>query len=266
MKKTKLLWIFIITLVFFNIVYYIGKWGGESILQYVSDGLPVICSFIAVICLYSAYKSFKTMDLTRISWLLILIGITLDFFAESTYLVFEIIFNIDMNQTFPTIADVFWCIGYIPMIIGLILIFIGYKKSEFPMGNKKVYIAITLGFVMLFMMLGYNLLIPIIKDTETNILSKVFYIYYPIADLCLVVPAVILIYITSLFGKAIISFPWRFMALGFIFFTIADMLYSYLGWLDLYGNGNLIDVLWHSGYLLIGLSGIYQKELLESFN
>ena len=114
--------------------------------------------------------------------------------------------------------------------------------------------------------LGYFLLIPIAQDPETNLLAKVFYFYYPIADLLVVVPAAILMYITSLFGRSLISMPWRMMALGFLLFTIADMLYSYLGWNDVYGNGNLIDVLWHSGYLFIGLSGLYQKELLDSIN
>ena len=45
---------------------------------------------------------------------------------------------------------------------------------------------------------------------------------------------------------------------------IADLLYSYLSWEDQYGSGNLIDLAWNSGYLMIGLSGLYQKELIES--
>jgi len=49
--------------------------------------------------------------------------------------------------------------------------------------------------------------------------------------------------------------------------TIADILYSYLSWVGLYGAANAstyIDVAWNAGYLLIGLGGIYQMELIQS--
>lgn len=266
MKKTTKLLFIIVALVLLNIIYYLGQWGGDRALQYVSDILPIVCSFIAAVGLYSAVRSFKEMDFVRVAWLLIFIGIVFDFLAETTYAILEIFYSVDMNEVFPTIADVFWCIGYIPMFVGLAMMFWGYRKSGFPMGNSSIYWIIIIGFGLVAIVLGYYLLIPIANDSETSMLAKVFYFYYPLADLILVVPAAILMYITSLFGRSVISMPWRMMALGFLFFTIADMLYAYLGWNDLYGSGNLIDVLWHSGYLLIGLSGLYQKQLLESIN
>lgn len=266
MKRTTKLLYLIVVIVLLNIIYYLGLWGGQTLLLYVSDILPIICSFIAAVGLLTAVRSFKEMDFIRVAWLLILIGIVFDFFAETTYAILEIFLKVDINEVFPTVADVLWCLGYIPMLVGLAMMFWGYKKSGFPMGQSRIYWAISLSFLILSSILGYYLLIPIANDPETNMLAKVFYFYYPIADLLVVVPAVILMYITSLFGRSLISMPWRMMALGFLLFTIADMLYSYLGWNDVYGNGNLIDVLWHSGYLFIGLSGLYQKELLDSIN
>ncbi len=266
MAKSKKLWIFIIILLIANIVYYIGQWGGENVLQYISDSLPILCSFISVICLFIAFRGFKEFDYTKIAWLMILIGIFFFFLAETIYAYLEIVIKTDMNNVFPTLADYFWCTGYIPLFIGLAMIFIGYKKSGLPMGNSKLYNALAFLFFIISVAVIYFLLIPIINDSETNIISKVFYLFYPIADLLLVIPAAILMYITSLFGLGKISTPWKFLAFGFILFTFADLLYSYLGWQDLYGNGNLIDVAWHAGYLFIGLAGLYQKELVESLN
>jgi uncharacterized membrane protein YhhN len=73
-------------------------------------------------------------------------------------------------------------------------------------------------------------------------------------------------YITSLFGKGIISKPWKYLAFGFICFTLADLIYSYLSWQEKYDIGNPIDIAWNMGYLLIGLSGLYQWELIDSIN
>ena len=266
MKKTKILWIFTGILIFINIIFYLTGLGGETVLLYVSDLLPIVCALVASISLFIAFKGFKEYDYTKISWAMIFIGIFLSFIAESLYGIQEIVLKTNMNETFPTIADYFWCIGYIPLFIGLAMMFIGYKSSGFPMGNPKIYIFLFLSYIVLFAIVSYFLIIPIIKDPETNGLATFFYLFYPIADIFLVVPAAILMYITSLFGKGSFSKPWRYLAIGFLCFSFADLLYSYLSWQDKYGSGNMIDVAWHLGYLLIGLSGLYQRKLIEELN
>ncbi|MEW6066877.1 MAG: hypothetical protein AB1610_01060 [Nitrospirota bacterium] len=264
MKKSKTVFVFSLILIFFNLLFYSFQIGGENILTIVSDFLPVICSIIACIGLNTAFRSFKTFDYTKISWLMLLLGIVLFFGGESTYAVLEVIFEVDMNETFPTLADYFWLAGYLPLFIGLAMTIYAYKRSGFPFGNVKMYSLISAIFVIITGGLIYLLLIPIIQDTETSFLEKFVYLFYPIGDLFLIIPAVFMIYITSLFGKGSISRPWKYIAAGFISMTIADILYSYLSWLDMYGAGNFIDVAWNIGYLLIGIGAFYQKELIES--
>jgi diguanylate cyclase len=265
MKKSKLLWIFAGILILVNIVFYLTKWGGENFLKIFSDSLPIICAFISSLCLFAAFRGFKELDFAKLAWMLIFIGITADFIAETVYAVLEIGFKMDMNVVFPSLADYFWCGAYIPLIIGLAMMFFGYKSSGFPMGNMKLYGLIALGCLVLSGSLIYYLLIPIINDKATSGLAKFFYLYYPIGDLFLVIPALILMYITSLFGKGALSKPWKYLAIGFVCFTLADIIYSFLSWKGLYGSGNFIDLAWHAGYLLVGLAGLYQKELMESF-
>ncbi len=266
MKKTKLLWIVTGVLIILNIFFYLTGFGGDTVLLYISDLLPIVCGLVASVSLFIAFKGFKEYDFTKIAWAMIFAGIALSFAAETLYGFLEIVLKTDMNEVFPTIADYFWCIGYIPLFIGLAMMFIGYKRSGFPMGNPKVYALLIFAYLILFAVISYYLLIPIINDPETNGLQTFFYLFYPIADIFLVIPAAILMYITSLFGKGTISRPWKYLTLGFLCFTFADLLYSYLSWQDNYGSGNMIDIAWHLGYLLIGLSALYQRELVEEFN
>jgi len=266
MKKTTLLWIITGILIFINIIFYLTGIGGEKVLLFVSDTLPIISSFIASICLVIAFNGFKEYDYTKIAWVMIFCGIFLSFIAELLYGIQEVGLAMNMNEVFPSIADYFWCIGYIPLFIGLAMMFIGYKRSGFPMGKARVYVLLSFTYLALFAIIGYFLLIPIINDPETSGLPTFFYLFYPISDIFLVVPAAILMYITSLFGKGAISKPWKLLALGFLCFAFADLIYSYLSWQDKYGSGNMIDVAWHLGYLLIGLAGLYQRELVENIN
>jgi hypothetical protein len=266
MERIKRLWIFMAILFAFNIIIYLTRWGGDKVLLYVSDLLPIVCSLVSTICLLYAFKAFKAFDFIKIAWMFILIGISLNFIAEITYSLLEIVFLVDMNEVFPSVADYIWCVAYLPIITGLVIMFCGYRRSGFPMGNIKVYSILAPLILVVLTLLIIYLLIPIINDSETELIAKLFYMYYPIADMLVVIPAAILIYITSLFGKGLISRHWRYLALGFICFTVSDLLYSYLGWLDIYGNGNLIDLGWNIGYLFIGLSGLYQKQLIDSIN
>jgi len=184
--------------------------------------------------------------------------------VKTIYAYLEIGLQWDMNENFPVVADFFWCFGYLPILIGLFTFFYGYKKSGLPIGDFTLYgfIAITIFFMLAIVI--YFLLIPIIEDQETDLLAKIAYVFYPVADMLVVVPSVLLIYITSLFGSSKVTRPIKYLAFGFLFITIADLLYSFLGWKDLYGSGNLIDVAWHLGYLFIALAALYQKQLVES--
>jgi hypothetical protein len=264
MKKSKLLWILIAVIALFNIVFYLPNFSGGFLLNFVSDFLPVICSFIASVCLFIAFKGFKEFDFSKKAWILIFIGIGLDFIAETLYGVMDVFLKINMNEAYPSIADYAWCAAYIPLFIGLAMMFFGYRRSGFPMGNMLLYGLFSILIIIICSVVIYFLLVPILHDAESSPLEKFIYMFYPIADLFLVIPAMILMYVTSLFGKGIISKPWKYLAIGFIFFTIADLIYSYLDWLGEYKSGNYIDLAWNLGYLLIGMAGIYQRELIES--
>lgn len=263
MKTSTKAWIFTGALILFNIIFFWVKPEGKA-LTMVSDILPVICALLAIIGMSFAVRSFKLYDTIKLAWILLLAGIILFFCAESIYAVLELVLNIDVNEVFPTIADAFWLIGYAPLLAGLTLLVQGYKKSGFSLGAKKTYLFGICAFVVVTGLLINQLFMPILKDAETSKLAKFVYLYYPIADLLVIIPAMILAYITNLFGKARISRPWRYIAIGFLCMTTFDILYSYLSWNDMYGPGNFMDIFQNLSYLLIGLGGFYQKELIES--
>jgi hypothetical protein len=265
MRKTQLIWllvgIFAALVTFVNLIGF----GNETINTAISDILPIIAGIFAVTFLTSAFNSFGEVDLTKTAWLFILIGMTLNTLAESTYAILELGYGIDVDDNFPSLADFFWCAAYIPLFAALTTMFVSYKNSGFPMGSAKAYVLFISLFVIVTAAVTKYLLLPILDDSETELFVKVFYLFYPIADLLLVLPAVILLYITNLFSQGTISKPLRFLTIGFALIAVADLLYSYLDWQDAYeGAGRLIDIAWNTGYLSIALSAIYQKKLMDS--
>ncbi|MBI5554864.1 MAG: hypothetical protein HY920_03290 [Elusimicrobia bacterium] len=263
MKTTAKAWIFTAVLILFNIIFFWVKPAGK-VLTMVSDVLPIICALLAIIGMYFAVRSFKLYDQTKLAWLFILIGLILYLGGESIYAILEIFLKVDVTEVVPTVADYSWMAGYVPLILGLIMLIYGYKKSGFALGHYKIMALGSLAITAIMGTLIYWLFIPILNDPELSGLAKFTYIYYPVADLFLIVPALILVHITCQFGRGMISRPWRYIAIGFVGMTISDILYSYLSWNNMYGPGNFIDIAWNLGYLLIGLGGLYQKELIEA--
>lgn len=262
MITLKITWILSGVLILFNILFY---WlSPENMaLTVVSDLLPVLCAIVAVTGMSLAVRSFKSFDQTKLAWILLLAGSISFFLAESTYAILELALQVDVNEVFPTLADLFWMVGYLPFITGLVLLIYGYKKSGLAFGKKWKYLLGLALVLILITRLSYILFIPIMQDDELSSLAKMAYLYYPIADIFLIIPAAILAYITSLFDQGRISRPWQYITLGFLAMIIADILYSYLSWINAYGPGNYVDVCFNLGYLLIGLGGLYQKELIE---
>jgi hypothetical protein len=265
MKKSNILWLFSVVVILFNFILYLTRWGGENFLTITSDTLPVVCSFFSLFFLWKAFQSFRSFDFARITWLLILIAIALFSLAEIVYGYLEVVRKLDMNIHFPSTADLIWAVGYLPLLAGLIMMFVGYSKSGFSVGSfKSTSIRIVL-FILLFVVVAIYLLIPILQDNTVEPLTRFFYFFYPIADVFTVIPATEMVFLMYLLGSGSISIPWRLLAFGFLSFTIADLLYSYLSWNEIYGVGNMTDILWNLGYLLIGMAGFYQKELLDKF-
>jgi hypothetical protein len=262
MKKSTLFWFLVGLITILNFLLYYSGWGEKTML-YISNIIPIICALLSTIILYFTITKFKKFDYIKLAWMMILLGIVLYFLGESVYAILEIGFKVDMYETYPSVADYFWSIGYIPLFIGVIVMYNGYRKSGLFLGKKWVYVAITIFFVVILYTVIHLLLWPIIIDNETDFLAKFFYLFYPLADILLIFPTFVLIYITSLFGKGYISKPWKYLSLGFISFTFADLIYSYLVWQDLYGVFSIIDILWNFGYLLMGLAGLHQMELLD---
>lgn len=264
MKNIKTIWYFMVSLLSLILVLYITNSKDENTLMYVSNLTPVFFSLFASIGIYLAYSSFKIFDFTKFAWLILLIGILLNFIAEGIYGYLEIFSGKDMDNYFPSEADYFWCLAYPFFFGGIAMMIYGYKNSGLSMGKAKIYWLIFLGFLGVTSAITYLLLTPIIKDPELELSSKVFYLFYPTSDIMVSTLSFILIYITSLYGRSKAAQPWMYLCIGFVVFSVSDLVYSYLSYSDGYDPGNMIDFGWFVGYMFIGFAGLYQKNLMDS--
>jgi len=268
MKKSTLAAIIAGNFIILNAIIYVFSAVRETANFYgiMSNILEALCAMTAALGLFVAFRILKKWDMIKTSWMLLFVGFGLYAVAEMVYASLAIAFHVNPSEIFPTAADYVWTLGYIPLCAGIAMLYYSYKKSGFAQGSKKFYLCLSAFLLAFAAVLVYFLFMPILKDPKTSLEAKVLYIFYPTADIFLIANALSLVYITRFFGVGLVSRPWKCIAFGFMFITAADVAYSYLNWTGQYAAGSVIDMGWNTGYLLIGLAGFYQKELIDSIN
>jgi hypothetical protein len=139
------------------------------------------------------------------------------------------------ETTYPSTADIFWMLGYLPMIFA----FLQRQRVapiELNRNNKILSWAIALlviGFT------GYFILFPVVRDFNPNyVLESILNLLYPLMDLTLLLLVLrsFFAFIQGTYGQARL---W--VAIGFFFKTLSDLVYCYLTGINRYYHYGLVD-------------------------
>lgn len=184
------------------------------------------------------------------------INFTLWAAAEVSWLVF-VILDID---PYPSIADLFWILGYLPLIYTLVLN-VRFLEVRLSHEQFQIILAVMLvGGALTF----YLVLLPIILDFSFDrLLEVIISLLYPLLDLILIYQAIHLFFIAR---KSRFSISWLVVALALGITALADLGFAYTDWIGIYSSehDNLISRLVDWGYLAgypIFALGIYSYYL-----
>jgi hypothetical protein len=160
------------------------------------------------------------------------------------------------SEVYPSIADILWVVGYVFLFLPFFLL---YRLLRITPDTKVV--ALVFSFAIAFVTLAaVYVILPIVQDANGSLVQKALGVVYPIGDLIIALGALVLA--LALLGGAF-SWVWTFIAVGLLFQTFSDTLFTYADWNGLYlpnGSVNLlsvvVDVTYLLGYVLLAL-GIY---------
>ncbi|MCD6547272.1 MAG: hypothetical protein J7K22_01820 [Nanoarchaeota archaeon] len=240
----------LVLLVSLTISYFVLS---ESDFYYISDAFFIIIPSIA------AYLMYKVINLTKLSssegkvWLFLLIGMVLWLVGEAIWFYYETILDV---YPFPSVADISFLLGYVFVLIGL---FVEYNNVVKQIANKK-YLLPLFTLLLSFAIL-YKILIYPIAISDYEILSKIVSLGYPIFDLFLIFGSLLFV---ECFRGAKLSKTWMLLLTGFALTAIADIVFSYLDWYELYESFYILsDIPWLLGYAVIAIAAYIHKDSLE---
>jgi hypothetical protein len=230
----------------------LGELNGEGLLY---SNVPALTTSgsTSVLSLHVIYRQ-KTKGLFPRLYASLGLALALWFAAESIWAYYEIVLGIE--TPFPSLADAFWLVGYVPFayfLVGIIRNFLGMSKSMlFPLLAMS-----SIGFALLG-----NILLSIYQAadlaSQDGIITYIVGSAYPVADMFLIVPA-IAAFIQLRKGKLTFT-PWAFIVIATIVFIIADIGFTYSTSVP-----EMADMLWvwnplyNVGYIAIASSLYWHK-------
>jgi hypothetical protein len=230
--------------------------GSESVTT-IYDLLTVLLTALAVVLMVMMWRTFERGEPLWIVWGILAVGMLLWTLGEALWGYYEVILKDELP--YPSVADVAWVVGYIPLFIGFFLRFRTLRTM--PSLDELVTGG---GFFLVILIVGVAYVIgPIATENYGSRTEQFLNILYPVGDLALAFAVMLSVIVLA--GGAL-SYPWMMLAVGFLITSLGDLMYSSGTWNDYYITGNhgtnlvtfLADVPYLTAYVVIAFAMVVQ--------
>jgi two-component system, sensor histidine kinase PdtaS len=234
-KNPMLILIFVLSIGFVvtNIVIY-GRNDSQTI--FLNTFFNPILAVLVTVLAASLMRQVSESPRARALWLGLVIGWACWTIAE---VIWTTAFLKGQEAPYPSLADLFWCIGYFPMYLALLM---RSRSSGEKTGRVSQVIIIVISLLIIGFTL-YGILLPIIRDYDPSLFAENFLnLFYPLADTFLIILSLQILFTSR---KGSFTGAWFWISLGFILSSLSDLFFTYLSGINLYypeGHANLMSV------------------------
>jgi hypothetical protein len=220
---------------------------------------PIVAG-VAALSSFLALRRYWDKIGSRISkiWLCFTLGMLLWFLGELGWGIYTMFLGVEVP--FPSIADLSWLSGYLPLFIALLL----YVEIFQPAITVKSFLVAGAIVASMSAIIFSTLMIPVLANaSQYDMVTLGASLAYPALDLFLFLEAILglsVFTMTELKGR--IGVAWHFMNTAILLNVIGDMFFSYTNLSGTYYDGHPLELLYHFGYMLFALAFyVHQKEL-----
>lgn len=237
--------------------------GGEEFVNNLFDLLSPVYAVIAVLSTFWGWKISNTKEISRRIWGWMTAGLLLWAIAELLWIFYAIQYH--DTTPYPSPADLFWLIGYIPMFAAFIM-----RLRSFHVGlNRRQITWLVAINAMFFILSAHSILWPMIQNYESaRWLESTVNILYAVCDLAMLA---ISLWIILGLQKGRYSFVWWLVAGSNIIRSIADLIFTYATWhqaslgeTTFYVLYVIFNIPYLSSYLILALGMVVYYEFLAS--
>ena len=211
-----------------------------------SNALPPLVAGAAVISSGVSLQKYWRNSKERFSkvWLFFTVGLFLWFLGESVWMGYTLILNVE--TPYPSVADAFRLIGYLPMFLALYL----YVRIFSLVLSKKLAATSLTITALMTIFVSMALINPVLGSGE-DLTTMVVDFAYPLLDILLFSVSLLGLLI---FSEGTIGKSWFLINAAIFSCVIGHMLFSYTTLQGTYYSGHLLELFFHFGYIFFLLS------------
>lgn len=202
--------------------------GSVSSVAFLSNYMIPLVAIIVFGLAFNIWRRVKNFPQSEKTFRFFAIGFLLWALGEVTWVV---LVKLGL-EPYPSIADLFWFVGYVPLIFGL---YLSIRAFDVKLSTQTI---LSISSIVLFFLLLviFLILVPVIQYYEPGTFTaNLFNILYPLTDIVLLSQALILFFVSreSRFEKA-----WLIIVVGFSLTVIGDLGFSIADWNGFYDYEN----------------------------
>jgi hypothetical protein len=216
---------------------------------------------LAAVFAWSTARAFDAGNPVRPAWRLLAFGLVAFFLGQLSYAPYQLVLNQD--PPFPSVADVLFMLAYPLFVVALFAFIRAYESAGYPVGSARARAAVAAAVVGCGVVVGYLVLQPVIAGPSSGV-AKLLNVAYPLLDLVLLVPTVLLMRMTAALRGGAAWKTWAALLAGFVFLSVGDILFAYLPTVGRDGVDPLIHAMYILSYALTAYGVLRQHELLTS--
>lgn len=218
------------------------KWS-EAAYLFSHDILIFVISLTAVLLSFCIFKhKFDSNG----AWKFFLLGFGLWAAAEFIWFFYEGVLGVD---PFPSLADLFWLAGYLPLAMGLIMYVMEIKAKDIFRNFLVSITGVTASTFAIIFIFGVN-----VFPSDVSLFEGILLLAYPIGDIFLLLLSVLLLKAALKHKEHRQQFvSWACLAGGFLLFAVYDIMFSYLVTSEQMSH-MLFNIVYLGAYLLVAMS------------
>jgi hypothetical protein len=215
--------------------------------------------FLSALWAWACTRRFDGANPIRPAWRRLALGLSLLLSGQLVLAFYQLVLRVPIP--FPSVADVFFSLAYALLVAALVGFIRAYEEAGFPTGARGERRAIGAATALVGGLLAVPLLRPILA-ADVPALEKVLNVLYPVLDLVLLVPTVVLLRLTLRFGRGPVGRIWMMLLFGFLFLCAGDVLFSYLQTLGKTALDPLVDAMYILSYGSLAGGALRQLQVL----
>ena len=225
---------------------------GQTNLQFIGLFSNSITPFEAFAAFAVSALVFKAQNGPRLGsmshvYLSYSLGLFFWVLGESAWTLYSILLRVAVP--FPSIADLFWLVGYIPLLLALLMQ--AWPFREWFTLRKQIVLGLGM-FAMAALMLSGT--VPFVAQQYRDSLALVVGVAYPVLDTVLLSVA---IPVFILFRRGTYWRPMLFVLVGIVLQLTGDLLFAQSALSGSYYPGSPSDLVFDFSYLMLAL-GFYK--------